>query len=164
MRFFLLFWWWFVSSIETSSTLFFRYYKLHLGNLHMSQHKKWLHLRWFMSIDLKPFRTLGVWIRREKINTLHTLKYMANPPSISRLFIKSLSISQIFLQIPTFPLYHFLIFFISFKSVDEVVIKSLKYCLLLISQETLIDGRGKKASMVAKSWSLEFGLCYAAVH
>ena len=88
--FFFLFWWWFVSSIETSSTLFFCYYKLHLGNLHMSQHKKWLHLRWFMSIDLKPFRTLGVWIRREKINTLHTLKYMANPPSISRLFIKSL--------------------------------------------------------------------------
>ena len=151
---FFLFWWWFVSSIETSSTLFFCYYKLHLGNLHMSQHKKWLHLRWFMNIDLKPFRTLGVWIRREKSNTLHTLKYMANSPSI----IKSLSISQIFLQIPTFP-----DFFISFKSVDEVVTKSLKYCLL-ISQETLIDGRGKKASMVAKSWSLEFGLCYAAVH
>lgn len=163
MRFFFLFWWWFVSSIETSSTLFFCYYKLHLGNLHMSQHKKWLHLRWFMSIDLKPFRTLGVWIKSERINTLHTLKYMANLPSIPTIFIKSLSISQIFLQMYisriSFPDF----FFISFKSVDEVVTKSLKYCLL-ISQETLIDGRGKKASMVAKSWSLEFGLCYAAVH
>ena len=96
--FFFLFWWWFVSSIETSSTLFFCYYKLHLGNLHMSQHKKWLHLRWFMNIDLKPFRTLGVWIKSERINTLHTLKYMANLPSIPTIFIKSLSISQIFHQ------------------------------------------------------------------
>ena len=125
----------------------------------MSQHKKWLHLRWFMSIDLKPFRTLGVWIRTTLCThwniwqiSLPFPLYLSNPFPFPKFFFKC-----------TFPEYHFLIFFISFKSVDEVVTKSLKYCLL-ISQETLIDGRGKKASMVAKSWSLEFGLCYAAVH
>ena len=162
MRFFLLFLMMVcIKYRNIINSFFFCYYKLHLGNLHMSQHKKWLHLRWFMSIDLKPFRTLGVWIRTTLCThwnmwqiPLQFPDYLSNP----------FSISQFFLQIPTFPLYHFLIFFISFKSVDEVVIKSLKYCLLLISQETLIDGRGKKASMVAKSWSLEFGLCYAAVH
>ena len=79
------------------NSFFFCYYKLHLGNLHMSQHKKWLHLRWFMSIDLKPFRTLGVWIRTTLCThwniwqiPLQFPDYLSNPFPFPKFFFKSL--------------------------------------------------------------------------